>query len=254
VQLLSQKFGVDAEKIRVVQGDTDVVPAEGLTGGSRFLSIGGVAAQAAADEVIEKGKQAAAQKLEASAADIEYRDGEFRIAGTDRKVNLFDLGSLQATHTRTPEHYTYPNGCHVCEVEVDRDTGETRIVRYTVVDDFGHAMNPKLLEGQVHGGSVQGIGQALLEHAVYDRESGQLLSGSFMDYAMPRAGDMPSFDCGFHSVPCTTNPLGVKGAGEAGAVGAPPAVINAICDALGARHVEMPATPHSVWRMLHAHM
>ena len=252
VQLMSEKFGIDAEKIRVVQGDTDVVPADGLTGGSRFLAIGGVAANAAADEVIDKGKQAAAAKLETSAADIEFRDGEFRVAGTDRKVGLFDLPALQATHTRTPPEYTYPNGCHVCEVEIDRDTGETRIVGYTVVDDFGNAINPKLLEGQVHGGSVQGIGQALLENTVYDSESGQLLSGSFMDYAMPRADAMPSFNCGFHSVPCTTNPLGVKGAGEAGAVGAPPAVINAIVNALGVRHIDMPATPNRIWEVLRA--
>jgi carbon-monoxide dehydrogenase large subunit len=250
VQLMSQRFGIDAEKIRVVQGDTDIVPAEGLTGGSRFLAIGGVAANAAADEVIEQGRKAAAAKLEASAADIEYRDGEFRIAGTDRRVSLFDVGDLSRTHTRTPPEYTYPNGCHVCEVEVDPDTGAVRIVGYTVVDDFGRAMNPLLLEGQVHGGSVQGIGQALLEHAVYDPASGQLLSGSFMDYAMPRAGDMPSFHCGFHGVPCTTNPLGVKGAGEAGAVGAPPAVINAIADALGVSHIDMPATPERIWLAL----
>jgi carbon-monoxide dehydrogenase large subunit len=250
VQLMSEKFGIDAEKIRVVQGDTDVVPADGLTGGSRFLAIGGVAANAAADEVIDKGKQAAAAKLETAAADIEFRDGEFRVAGTDRKVGLFDLPALQATHTRTPPEYTYPNGCHVCEVEIDADTGETRIARYTVIDDFGHTINPKLLAGQVHGGSVQGIGQALLENTIYDAESGQLLSGSFMDYAMPRADGMPSFDCGFHSVPCTTNPLGVKGAGEAGAVGAPPAVINAIANALGVRHIDMPATPNRIWEAL----
>jgi len=254
VQLLSQKLGIDAGQIRVVQGDTDLVPAEGLTGGSRFLAIGGVAAGAAADEVIEKGKQAAAARLEASASDIEYRDGEFRIAGTDRKTSLFELQNLEATHTRAPEHYTYPNGCHICEVEIDPDSGETTIVRYTVVDDFGRAMNPKLLEGQVHGGTVQGVGQALREHAIYDRDSGQLLTGSFMDYAMPRAGDLPPLDCGFHHVACTTNPLGVKGAGEAGAVGAPAAVINAIVDALhaktGLRHLDMPATAQAVWRAL----
>jgi aerobic carbon-monoxide dehydrogenase large subunit len=159
------------------------------------------------------------------------------------------VGDISKTHTRTPEHYTYPNGCHVCEVEVDADTGRAAIVRYTIVDDFGRAMNPKLLEGQVHGGTVQGIGQALLEHAVYDAE-GQLLSGSYMDYAMPRADDVPSFDCGFHHVPCTGNPLGVKGAGEAGAVGAPAAVINALVDALHIRHLDMPATPERIWRAL----
>jgi carbon-monoxide dehydrogenase large subunit len=250
VQLLSQKLGVDAAKIKVVQGDTDLVPGDGLTGGSRFLAIAGVAAGGAADEVIEKGREEAARRLEAAAADIEYRDGEYRIAGTDRRMGLFELGNLEATHTRAPEHYTYPNGCHICEVEVDAQTGGVTIVRYTVVDDFGRAMNPKLLEGQVQGGTVQGIGQALLEHAVYDPDSGQLVSGSFMDYAMPRAADMPSFDCGFHHVPCTTNPLGVKGAGEAGAVGAPAAVVNAVANALGVRHIDMPLTPEKVWRAL----
>ena len=250
VQLMSQKLGIDAAKIRVVQGDTDLVPGDGLTGGSRFLAIAGVAAGGAADEVIKKGKEEAARRLEAAAADIEYRDGEFRIAGTDRKLGLFELGALEATHTRAPEHYTYPNGCHICEVEVDAQTGAAAIVRYTVVDDFGRAMNPKLLEGQVQGGTVQGIGQALLEHAVYDRDSGQLLTGSFMDYAMPRAADLPAFDCGFHHVPCTTNPLGVKGAGEAGAVGAPAAVVNAVANALGVRHIDMPLTPEKVWRAL----
>ena len=248
VQLMSYKLGVDAAKIKVVQGDTDVVPAEGLTGGSRFLALGGVAATQAADEVIEKGKQEAARRLEAAASDIEYRDGEFRIAGTDRKLSLFDLGKLESTKTHAPADYTYPNGCHICEVEVDPDTGRISIERYTIVDDFGRAMNPKLLEGQVQGGTVQGIGQALLEHALYDAASGQLLTGSFMDYAMPRAADLPPLDCGFHHVPCTTNPLGVKGAGEAGAVGAPAAVVNAVVNALGVRHLDMPLTAQKIWR------
>jgi carbon-monoxide dehydrogenase large subunit len=246
VQLLSHRLGVDAARIQVVQGDTDLVPGDGLTGGSRFLALGGVAAVNAAGDVIEKGKQEAARRLEAAASDIEYRDGEFRIGGTDRKIGLFELGNLESTQTHAPPDYTYPNGCHICEVEVERDTGRTRIVRYTVVDDFGRAMNPKLLEGQVQGGTVQGIGQALLEHAVYD-DSGQLLSGSFMDYAMPRAGDLPALDCAFHHVPCTTHPLGVKGAGEAGAVGAPAAVVNAVMNALGVRHLDMPLTPQKVW-------
>ena len=249
VQLVSDRLGIEGERINVVQGDTDIVPAEGLTGGSRFLALGGVAALSAADDVIEKGKQEAARRLEAAATDIEYSDGEFRIAGTDRKVALFDLGELESTQTRAPADYTYPNGCHICEVEVDADTGGVVIERYTIVDDFGRAMNPKLLEGQVQGGTVQGIGQALLEHAVYDPQTGQLLTGSFMDYAMPRAGDLPRLDCRFHHVPCTTNPLGVKGAGEAGAVGAPAAVVNAVVDALGVRHVDMPLTPEKVWRL-----
>ena len=257
VQLLSEKLGLEASRIRVVQGDTDIVPS-GMTGGSRFLAIGGIASMSAADEVIGKGKEAAASLLEAALADIEYGDGEYRIAGTDRKLSLFEAakktGGLQATHTRAPEAFTYPNGCHVCEVEIDSDTGETRIVRYSVVDDFGHAINPLLLEGQVHGGTVQGIGQALLELGLYDPQSGQLLTGSFMDYSMPRADNLPSFDCGFHHSPCTTNPLGVKGAGEAGAVGAPAAVINAVVDALnpvvGVTRIDMPATHEKVWRAL----
>ena len=248
VQILSHKLGVDAARIQVVQGDTDVVPADGLTGGSRFLALGGVAATRAADAVIEKGRQEASRRLEAAAADIEYRDGEFRIAGTDRKLSLFDL-ELTASHTHAPADYTYPNGCHICELEVDPETGGVAIQRYTIVDDFGRAMNPKLLEGQVQGGTVQGIGQALLEHTVYD-PSGQLLTGSFMDYAMPRAADLPPLDCGFHHVPCTTNPLGVKGAGEAGAVGAPAAVVNAVANALGVRHLDMPLTPQKVWSAL----
>ncbi|HET9352074.1 MAG TPA: xanthine dehydrogenase family protein molybdopterin-binding subunit [Burkholderiales bacterium] len=249
VQLLSNKLGVDAEKIKVVQGDTDIVPAEGLTGGSRFLALGGVAATKAADEVIEKGRQEAARRLEVAASDIDYRDGEFRIAGTDRRISIFELGNLQSTQTHAPPDYTYPNGCHICEIELDPETGAATIERYTIVDDFGRAMNPKLLEGQVQGGTVQGIGQALLEQAVYDAD-GQLLTGSFMDYAMPRAGDLPALDCGFHHVPCMTNPLGVKGAGEAGAVGAPAAVVNAVVNALGVRHVDMPLTPEKIWRSL----
>ena len=259
VQILSHKLGIDADRIRVVQGDTDVVPA-GMTGGSRFLALGGVASMGAADEVIEKGRQAAGSLLEAAPADIEYIEGEYRITGTDRRVSLFEAarkaGGLQAEHTQSPpaDIYTYPNGCHIFEIEIERDTGATRIVRYSVVDDFGRAINPLLLAGQVHGGTVQGIGQALLERTHYDPESGQLLTGSFMDYAMPRADNVPSFDCGFHHAPCTTNPLGVKGAGEAGAVGAPPAVINAVIDALepigGPKHIDMPATQEKVWRAL----
>lgn len=257
VQLLSDKLGLDAGKIRVVQGDTDVVPS-GMTGGSRFLALGGVASLRAADAVIEEGRQAAARLLEAAAADIEYGEGEYRIAGTDRRLTLFEAagpgGGLAAEHTHAPDTYTYPNGCHICEVEVDRDTGATRVVRYSVVDDFGVAINPLLLAGQVHGGSVQGIGQALIERTEYDAGSGQLLTGSFMDYAMPRADDVPSFACEFHHAPCTTNPLGVKGAGEAGAVGAPPAVVNAVVDALqaatGLVHIDMPVTQEKVWRAL----
>jgi carbon-monoxide dehydrogenase large subunit len=256
-QILSERLGIDADAIEVVQGDTDVTP-NGMTGGSRFLAIGGVAAQSAADEAVAKGKETAGSLLEAASADVEYRDGKYWIAGTDRGVSLFEVAKkargLEATHTRNPDTYTYPNGCHIVEVEIDPETGETRIDRYTIVDDFGRTMNPLLAEGQIHGGTVQGVGQALLEHAVYDPGTAQLLAGSFTDYTMPRADDVPSFDCRFHNVPCTGNPLGVKGAGEAGAVGAPAAVINAIVDALRARvslnHIDMPATREKVWRAL----
>jgi carbon-monoxide dehydrogenase large subunit len=258
-QVVSDSLGIDADAIEIVQGDTDIVP-DGLTGGSRFLAIGGVAARAAADEAVAKGKETAASLLEAAAADLEYRDGKYWIAGTDRGVSVFEVAGkakgLESTHTRNPEKYTYPNGCHIVEVEIDPETGATQIERYTVIDDFGRTINPLLAEGQIHGGSVQGVGQALLEHGIYDPETAQLLTGSFMDYAMPRADDVPSFDCAFHNVPCTGNPLGVKGAGEAGAVGSPPAVINAIVDALHPltrlTHLDMPATREKVWRALRA--
>ena len=254
-QLLAEKLGIDAARIRVVQGDTDLTPS-GLTGGSRFLALGGLAAAGAADQAIEKGKDIASHLLEAAAADIEYVKGEFRVAGTDRRVSLGEVarggGGLEASHTRASKAYTYPNGCHICELEIDRDTGRVEILRHTVVDDFGFTLNPPLAAGQVHGGTAQGIGQALLEHTVYDPDSGQLLSGSFMDYALPRADDLPSLDCEFRDVPCTTNPLGVKGAGEAGAVGAPAAVVNAVVDALKVAHLDMPLTAPRVWRALRA--
>ena len=270
VQLLAERLGLDMARIRVVQGDTDLV-GPGLTGGSRFLAVGGAAALGAADEVIAKGRQIAANKLETAVADIEYRNGEFRIAGTDLALSFAEVAALSrrpqalpagmesgldTTYTRTPEGYTFPNGCHIVEVEIEPETGATTIERYTIVDDFGRTVNPMLAEGQVHGGTVQGIGQALLERTVYDEESGQLLTGSFADYTMPRADDVPLLDCEFRNVPCTTNPLGVKGAGEAGAVGAPPAVINAVVDALrpatGLTHIDMPATRERVWRALQA--
>jgi carbon-monoxide dehydrogenase large subunit len=211
----------------------------------------------------------AANVLEASASDIEYSDGEFRIVGTDRRLTLFDAAraardpknaavagpnGLDDEFTRTPEAPTFPNGCHICEIEIDADTGDLDIVRYTVMDDFGKAMNPLLLQGQVHGGIGQGVGQALTEHTIYDKESGQLLSGSFMDYALPRADVVPHIHFDMHNVECKTNPLGLKGAGEAGAIGAPPAVINAIVDALhphtGLKHIDMPATSQAVWQAI----
>src|SRR5438874_6861858 len=268
-QLVADRLGVDPDKIDVIMGDTDRTP-RGLTGGSRALPVAGTALHEASKEVIEKGRKIAGNLLEAAAADIEFGEGEFRIVGTDRRVDLFAVAAaardraklppgmepgLDVTHTRTPLAETFPNGCHIAEVEIDPDTGDVKIDRYTVVDDFGAVINPLLLEGQVHGGVVQGIGQALFEHTVYDEDSGQLLSGSFQDYTMPRADNLPFFSFSTHNVPCTANPLGIKGAGEAGAVGAPPAVINAVVDALNAKSgkssIDMPAIPRRVWEALH---
>jgi len=197
--------------------------------------------------------------LEASAADIDYSDGAYKIVGTDRRVSLFDVaqankGALDDQFTRTPEADTYPNGCHICELEIDPDTGTLQILNYSVMDDFGVALNPLLLQGQIHGGVGQGVGQALTEKTVYDADSGQLVSGSFMDYAMPRADVVPHVQFALHNSPCKTNPLGVKGAGEAGAIGAPPSVVNAIVDAIhahtGVKHVDMPVTAASLWKVI----
>jgi carbon-monoxide dehydrogenase large subunit len=260
-QIASAKFGIDVENIRLVQGDSDVVP-EGFTGGSRTIAINGNATIAVADKIIAKGKPLAANLLEASTADIDYKDGAFLIVGTDRSVSLFDVakankGALDDEFTRTPEADTYPNGCHVCEIELDPDTGTLEIKNYSVVDDFGMALNPLLLQGQVHGGIGQGVGQALTEQTIYDKDSGQLMSGSFMDYAFPRADIVPNVKFDLHNSPCKTNPLGVKGAGEAGAIGAPPSVINAIVDAIhahtGIKHVDMPVTAATLWAAIAAH-
>jgi aerobic carbon-monoxide dehydrogenase large subunit len=267
-QLVSDQLGIDADRIEVIMGDTDRTPA-GLTGGSRAIAVGGAALHEAGRTIIGKASQIAAHMLEVSAQDITFADGLFSVPGTDLRIDLMDVAKaardpaklpsglepgLDATHHRVPPAQTFPNGCHIVEVEIDPETGGVAIERYTIVDDFGRTINPLLLEGQVHGGIVQGIGQALLEHAVYDSDSGQLLAGSFMDYAMPRAGDVPVFAFSTHNVPSTSNPFGVKGAGEAGSVGAPPAVINAIVDALhrrvGARHIDMPATPRRIWETL----
>ncbi len=271
-QLVSDQLGVDGDRIDVIMGDTDRTPS-GLTGGSRSIAVGGAALYEAGRAIIGKGAHLAAHLLEASVQDVTFADGVFSVAGTDLRVDLIEVArvardpaklppgvelGLDATHQRVPTAQTFPNGCHIVEVEIDPDTGVVTVERYTAVDDFGRTINPLLLEGQLHGGIVQGIGQALLEHTVYDPDDGQLLSGSFMDYVMPRAGDVPNFAFATHNVPSTSNPFGVKGAGEAGAVGAPPAVINAIVDALhrrvGARHIDMPATPRRVWEALnHTH-
>ncbi len=266
-QIMSDRLGIDAERIRIVQGDSDVTP-EGMTGGSRSIPVAGAAVYGVAETIIAKGKPVAASMLEASASDVEYKDGDFRIVGTDRKVSLFDVAKaargtqhggdgkgLDDEFTRVPDAATFPNGCHICEIEIDPDTGTPAIVNYTIVDDFGGVMNPLLLQGQVHGGVGQGVGQALTERTVYDSDSGQLLSGSFMDYALPRADIVPHVHFDTHHSRCTTNPLGLKGAGEAGAIGSPPAVINAIVDALkpvtGLKHIDMPATPRAIWEALH---
>jgi carbon-monoxide dehydrogenase large subunit len=267
VQLTSQRLGIDAEKIRVRQGDTDAIPVGGGTGGSRSLYSQGQAILVTAETVINKGKQAAADVLEASPADIAFDDGRFSIVGTDRGIDIIELAATQrrkiaagekaitldAAEIANVAEHTFPNGCHMAEVEVDPDTGVVEIVRYRVCDDFGKTVNPMIVRGQVHGGVAQGIGQALLERTSYDPETGQLLSGSFTDYALPRANDLPDIEVDLIEVPSVSNPLGVKGAGEAGAVGSPPALINAIVDALsddGVTQIDMPATPENVWRAL----
>ncbi|HLI11134.1 MAG TPA: xanthine dehydrogenase family protein molybdopterin-binding subunit [Alphaproteobacteria bacterium] len=267
-QLAADRFGVDIGRIKVIQGDTDLIDFGRGTGGSRALPVQGSAVVRTADKVLEKAKKIAAHLLEANELDVEFKEGVFAIAGTDRRMTIdevakaaFDAKRLPAGMTpgledkvhHMPAAPTYPNGCHICEVEIDEATGIVEVVRYHVVDDFGVVVNPILLAGQVHGGIAQGVGQALLERTVYDPESGQLLAGSFMDYDMPRADNLPEIVFATHNVPSTANPLGVKGAGEAGAIGAPPAVINAVVDALaelGIRHVDMPATPETVWRLI----
>ena len=267
-QLVAEQLGLDPDRIDVIMGDTDRTPS-GLSGGSRALAVAGSALYEAGNIIIAKGKELAAHLLEAAADDVAFADGVFSVAGTDLRLDLLAVAKaardpkklpagmtpgLDTTHKQTPQAQTFPNGCQIAEVEIDPDTGMVALARYTIVDDFGRTINPLMLEGQVHGGVAQGIGQALIEHTVYDSESGQLLTGSFMDYAMPRASDIPSFAVSTHNVPTTANPLGVKGAGEAGAVGAPPAVVNAIVDALdrraGVRHIDMPATPHRIWSAL----
>jgi aerobic carbon-monoxide dehydrogenase large subunit len=260
-QVVSEKLGVPFEKVRVRQGDTAEIATGGGTGGSRSIPVGAHSCQKASDALIDAGKAHAADLLEAAAVDIEFKDGRYAIAGTDRSASLFEVarkarakgGTFSAGGEYTPKAATYPNGCHVCEVEIDRDTGEVVLLDYWAVDDFGLVLNPLLLAGQVHGGIGQGVGQALLEHTVYDRKTGQLLSGSFMDYTLPRAGDLPPIRFSTINIPCRNNPLGIKGAGEAGTIGATPAVVNAVMDALKplkVRHLDMPMTPERVWKAM----
>jgi len=268
-QMASEWLGVPFENIRFVQGDTDAVPMGRGTYGSRSMHIGGNALKRASDSIIDKAKPMAATMLEAAPGDLEFKDGSFRIVGTDRALPLtevakafyrpvmlppqFDVG-LEASGTFAAEPPNYPNGCHVCEVEIDPDTGAVTLERYAAVDDVGKIMNQLLCEGQIHGGVAQGAGQALMEAIVFDA-AGQLVTGSFQDYAMPRAMDLPNLTSELTEVPAKTNPLGVKGAGEAGATGAPPAIIGAILDALkplGVEHIDMPATPSRVWAAIKA--
>ena len=266
-QVLTQKLGIPFDRFRLLQGDSDQLKAGGGTGGSRSAIVGSEAFLEAGDKVIEQGKAIAAHVLEAAAIDIEFARGRFTIAGTDRSVGLMELAgrmraglalpedvpqTLDVSHISNTPPSAFPNGCHACEVEIDPDTGVVEVVRYVMVNDVGTTINPMLVEGQAHGGVVQGIGQAIFERTVYD-EQGQLLAGSFMDYALPRASDTPSFSVASHPVPCKSNSLGIKGCGEAGCAGALPAVMNAIVDALsdaGITHIDMPVTPEKVWRAL----
>ncbi|MPZ43529.1 MAG: molybdopterin-dependent oxidoreductase [Betaproteobacteria bacterium] len=268
-QVVADRLGIELGDVDIVHGDTGRIAFGMGTYGSRSIAVGGTAIVRAADKVIAKAKKIAAHLLEAADTDIEFVDGKFTIAGTDRSVPFAQVAltayvphnypldklepGLDETAFYDPANFTFPAGTHICEVEIDPATGETRIERFTAVDDFGKVINPMIVEGQVHGGLAQGIGQALLEGCVYDAESGQLLTGSLMDYALPRSDDLPSFDVALKETPCTHNPLGVKGCGEAGAIGAPAAVMNAITDAvwsLGIRDLPMPATPQTVWRAI----
>ena len=255
-QIVAEKLGIDPQTIRVVQGDSDLLKVGGGAGGSRGLQVGGSAALAGALALIEAARPLAAQALEAAAADLQYGEGRFRIAGTDRGIGLAELAGQQperrivCEHTETAKGQTWPNGCQIAEVEVDAETGAVRVVRHSAVDDIGRVINPLTAESQIHGGVAQGLGQALFEQSLYD-ENGQLLTGSFMDYALPRAADMPDMATQFdESVPTRQNLLGAKGAGEAGCHGAVPAIVNAVIDALGVKEIDMPLTPEKVWRAL----
>ncbi|MGH8118384.1 MAG: xanthine dehydrogenase family protein molybdopterin-binding subunit [Rhodanobacteraceae bacterium] len=268
-QLVAARLGVAIDAVEIVHGDTGRIPFGMGTYGSRSLSVGGAAVMKALDKIEEKGKKIAAHLMEASDADIEFANGEFTVKGTDKKVPFAQVAfaayvphnypldklepGLDETAFYDPTNFTFPAGTHICEVEVDPATGVVHVDRFTAVDDFGVIVNPMIVEGQVQGGVMQGIGQALLEHGVYDPDSGQLLTGSYMDYTMPRATDFPEFRLGTVCTPCTHNPIGSKGCGEAGTIGSPPAVINAVLDALkplGVNEIDMPATPYRVWQAI----
>lgn len=269
-QLVVEKLGVSIDNVEIVHGDTDRIPFGMGTYGSRSAAVGGSAIFKAIDKIIDKGKKVAAHLLEANVADIEFSDGKFRVVGTDREKAFGDIAfaayvphnypidtvepGLEDSAFYDPKNFTFPGGCHIVEVEVDPETGVVDVVEVSIADDVGVVINPMIVDGQAHGGLAQGIGQALLEECVYD-PSGQLLSGSYMSYCMPRAADLPNFKVGNHVTACTHNPVGIKGVGEVGAIGVPPAVINAVIDALsplGVTHIDMPATPEKVWRAIRA--
>jgi aerobic carbon-monoxide dehydrogenase large subunit len=260
-QFVAQYLDLPLDKINVVQGDSDRIASGGGTGGSRSIPVGGASVARASETLAERLKALASDELEAGIADLEIVDGRVRVVGTDKAIDFASIARLPkatpdlltAGHTYQPGEATYPNGTHICEVEIDPDTGVTKVLAYTIVDDFGVVVNPLLLEGQVHGGIVQGIGQALLERTVYS-DDGQLMTASLTDYAVPRADNVPSFHFETRNVPCKGNPIGIKGAGEAGTIGACPAVMNAVIDALrrgvGITSLDMPATPEVVWRAI----
>ncbi len=267
-QVVADRLGIPMDDVEIVHGDTSKVLFGMGTYGSRSLAVGGTAIVKALDKVIAKGRKIAAHLLEAAEADIEFTDGQFRVAGTDRSKAFAEIAltayvphnfphdklepGLNENAFYDPSNFTFPAGTYICEVEVDPDTGIVRVERFVAVDDFGNIINPMIVEGQVHGGLVQGLGQAMNECGIYDSGSGQLTTGTFLDYCMPRADDMPSFQVDTRSTPCTHNPLGVKGCGEAGAIGSPPALMNALTDALGVADFAMPATPQRVWATLQA--
>jgi carbon-monoxide dehydrogenase large subunit len=267
-QIVSDRLGVPPERIQVFWGDSDLLATGRGNGGSGALTVGGSAVTRASEKIVERGRKIAARMLEAAPEDVRLADGKFSVTGTDKGVAWgavartaymprqlpagMEPGFTEAA-AFTPPAVTFPNGTHVCEVEVDPDTGTLVIDRYAVVDDVGKMVNPLLVKGQIHGGIVQGLGQGLFEDLTYDAATGQLLAATFMDYAMPRAEDVPSFDVDAHEVPTQVNPLGAKGVGEAGTVGALPALLNAVNDALaplGVRHLDMPVTPERVWRAI----
>ncbi|MGQ0485941.1 MAG: xanthine dehydrogenase family protein molybdopterin-binding subunit [Hyphomicrobiales bacterium] len=265
-QLVCERLGVGINNVAIIHGDTDKVQFGMGTYGSRSGAVGMTAISKALDKIEAKARKVAAAVMEASADDVEFKNGTFTVRGTDKKMAFGEVAlaayvahkfnsaeiepGLKESAFHDPSNFVFPAGVHICEVEVDADTGVTEVVNYTAVDDFGTLINPMVVEGQVHGGIVHGIGQALTEACVYDSESGQLLTGSYMDYCMPRADDVPSFKLDFTCTPCPSNPLGMKGCGEAGAIASPPAVINAVADAIGVRDLAMPATPQVVWKAM----